>query len=90
MQTLAAARDCKERKESPASVARSASLTGYIQDNMIPIPQNLYEQYLTDWLYEKKFQEDTSKSGQSEIELLYRLSKAQMLERDRGEEYQTL
>ena len=54
---------------------------------MIPIPQTLYEQYLTDWLYEKKFQEDTSKSGQSEIELLYRLSKAQMLERDRGEEY---
>ena len=54
---------------------------------MIPIPQNLYEQYLTDWLYEKKCQEDTSKSGQSEIELLYRLSKAQMLERDRGEEY---
>lgn len=54
---------------------------------MIPIPQNLYEQYLTDWFYTKKYQESISKSEIKEIDLLCRLSKAQMLERDRGEEY---
>ena len=54
---------------------------------MIPIPQTLYEQYLTDWLYDKKSQEGISQSEQKETEVLYMLSKAQMLERDRGEEY---
>ena len=54
---------------------------------MIPIPQTLYEQYLTDWLYDKKSQKGISQSGKKEIEVLYMLSKAQMLERDRGEEY---
>lgn len=54
---------------------------------MLSIPSKLYERYLTNWLQDKLFSKAFAQSEQKEVELLYRLSKARILEQDSDEEH---
>lgn len=54
---------------------------------MLPIPTNIYEQHLTSWLYTRLAAPFDSEQDREAIALLARLSKAQMKERNRGDEY---
>ena len=54
---------------------------------MLPIPTNIYEQHLSSWLYSRHAAPFDSEQDREAIALLTRLSKAQMKERNRGDEY---
>ena len=54
---------------------------------MLSIPTNLFEQDLTSWLYSRLDIPFDNEQDKEAITLLARLSKAQMKERNRGEEY---
>lgn len=54
---------------------------------MIQIPSKELEQYLTDWIDVQLRSESFSGEDEKALELLRRISKAQMVQRNRGEEY---
>lgn len=54
---------------------------------MIHIPNDIYEQELTRWCLIELHREDVSEEDKLALSFLSRISKAQMVERDRGEEY---
>lgn len=57
------------------------------EDKMMHIPNDIYEQELTRWCLIELHREDVSEEDKLALSFLSRISKAQMVERDRGEEY---
>lgn len=54
---------------------------------MLQIPIDIYEQRLTDWLSQQYRADETSDENEKAAQFLLRLSKAQMVECHRGDEY---
>ena len=54
---------------------------------MLQIPINIFEQHLTDWFSQQFRSDETSDEDKKAAQFLLRLSKAQMVERNRGDEY---
>lgn len=54
---------------------------------MIQIPNDIYENKLTHWCLTEQRRDDLSEEDRKALTFLGRISKAQMVERDRGEEY---
>lgn len=64
---------------------RFARINFYNMLEKISIPENLFEQYLTNYLGEKSSKLENEEKD--EATLLFRLSKTEMFERNRGDEY---